>query len=554
MQYWTLKHRSAQIGSNERQWWKEMKNNTVASMTFLTLMPGLPALSQAQTPIVLSTVAEDRIGESSSCSGPNGSRFNLEPRPNAVTQSALSVAFLPNRAGPGTDLVVTTAADARGLATNPNQSLEDADAYYVQRSNSNCAPDFEGGVPPINNVIDRFVPFGSPTVIADPARDAFFIVDLRFGITTDDNGVGVVRATATNLLSPRACPSGTEPNSATCWTTGAVVNITSLNAFLSNPHIAVDPRTAVLGAGDVYLIVTQSDSTGSNTHISLTACTNATFNCSNALNISGADANADFAWVEVRPDGGITVSYRNTTFPGINPEDIKFINCTSRGAPASPTCSAPILVTREKQPIFAASPGDIPMTDLLYPKHAHRLESGNAVTTFLVYDRCEVPLRVPGGASGNFCPKTDVVMTFSTDGGHTWSPIAKVTNSPGQQFFGAVAAEGFTRTVSIAYYSTENDPFAQRPQVFLAQIPPGLTWVSGIHLLTTASADPQCFTPLVVEFQTRGFGDRVGLAVAGTGVMGQSHAYTTFSWNSAAGTYNDVSNPDINNHLRRFDY
>ena len=31
------------------------------------------------------------------------------------------------------------------------------------------------------------------------------------------------------------------------------------NAFLSNPHIAVDQRTSGTGAGDVYTVVTQAD-------------------------------------------------------------------------------------------------------------------------------------------------------------------------------------------------------------------------------------------------------------------------------------------------------
>ena len=44
----------------------------------------------------------------SGCTGPNGHRFNLEPRPNAVVQVARSVAFLPGRAGPSVDLVVAT--------------------------------------------------------------------------------------------------------------------------------------------------------------------------------------------------------------------------------------------------------------------------------------------------------------------------------------------------------------------------------------------------------------------------------------------------------------
>src|ERR1700686_3815892 len=71
----------------------------------------------------------------SPCPGGNGSRFNLEPRNNAVVQAAQSVAVLPNRAAPGVDLVVATATDQRDLGAT-------TDDFYVQRSTANCVVDF----------------------------------------------------------------------------------------------------------------------------------------------------------------------------------------------------------------------------------------------------------------------------------------------------------------------------------------------------------------------------------------------------------------------------
>src|SRR5690348_9822811 len=79
-------------------------------------------------------------GPSTPCTGPNGSRFNLEPRTNAVIQAAQSVAFLPNAGQSGDDLIVATATDMRGIAGSP-------DEFYVQRSNANCSADLEGGLP-----------------------------------------------------------------------------------------------------------------------------------------------------------------------------------------------------------------------------------------------------------------------------------------------------------------------------------------------------------------------------------------------------------------------
>jgi hypothetical protein len=517
-----------------------MKHSLVVIAFLFAELMGLQLLAQAAT---------------SPCNGPNGNRFNLEPRPNAVVQVARSVAVLPNPAR-NNDLVVGVGADARGLEAPPAPIISE-DAFYVQRSNSDCTPDFEGGLPAILNPNNNlFVPVdGNPSVIADPARDQFFIVDLDFNGSPDENGVGIYRTTSANLNSTSACPSGTEFGTASCFTTVAVTNITGLNAILDNPYIAVDPRTTGVGAGNLYAVVTQRNADNVTFHISLTACTNG-LNCGNSISISGTDKNPDFAWVQVRPDGGITISYRNTTFPGVNPEEIKFVTCTPAGAPNPPTCSSPVLVTTENAPVFDTLIGDLPMSDQLYPRHVHRLESdGKTVTTFLVYDHCDVAVTQQHGAGGNFCPKTDVVVTSSTDDGATWSPVALVSTSPGQQFFGAIANDTSTGTVNIAYYSTENDDIFQlRPQVFLAQILPGTTSVGTPQLLTSAFADVQATPPISLLGQPTFFGDRIGIAVTGTGTVGGSNAYVSFTWNSVAGTYDGVSSADVNNHLTRFQY
>ena len=478
----------------------------------------------------------------SGCTGPDGNRFNLEPRPNAVVQTALSVAMLPNRVGPDMDLVVATAYDGRGLGASN-------DGFYVQRSGANCKPDFEGGLPAIDN---KFNPNGSPTVIADPARDAFFIVDLRFANAPDQNAVGILRTTSANLLSSTACPSGTQTDagSASCWPAGTVANVTGLDQFLQSPHIAVDPRKtgSATAAGDLYTVVTERIGTGLDFRIFLTACTNPNLKCGKSIIISGGDLIANFSFVQVRPDGLITVSYLNS---GVSPETIMFVTCTPNGAPAAPTCGSPQVVMAENNPA-ASTIGDLPMSDQLYPRHVNRLESdGTTFTTFLVYDRCDVALIK---TISTFCPKTDVVVTSSADGGASWSPIAKVSASAGQQFFGAVALDTSTNTVNLGYYSTENDPFQLRPQVFLAQIAAGSTTVEEPRLLISDFGDVQAKSPIFILDQPVGFGDRLGMAANGTGESGQSRAYVSFTWDSVFGTYSGVATADVNNHLTNLQY
>ncbi|HSZ62240.1 MAG TPA: hypothetical protein VK828_10605 [Terriglobales bacterium] len=499
----------------------------------------------------LHAAASSNAAGSSPCTAPNGSIFNLEPRPNAVTQAALSVAFLPNRAGADLDLVVATATDQRGLSDSP-------EAFYVQRSTENCAADLEGGLPSISNAMGLFMPLGTPIVVADPAHDGFFIADLRFASSPDLNGVGIIKATSANLLNATNCPTGTQTTgSAGCFTTGSVSNITGVNNFLIEPNLAVDQRTSGTGAGDVYTVVTETLSKNDfgDTSISLTACRNADLNCSNNILISGTDAEAKFGWVQVRPDGVITVSYVNLNSLTPTSEEVKFVTCTPNGAPNAPTCSAPVVVTKEAAALFNKFIGQTRLTDFTMPKHTHRLENNGTVTTFLSYDRCEVKLLKLSRADTSTCPKTDVVVASSTDGGKTWSPIAKVSNSPFQQFFSAIATDTSTDTVNIAYYSTENDvTFQTRPQVFLAQIAPGTTSVGTPHLLTSASIYANTTAAIPTQLEPVGLGDRIGLAAAGTGTAGQSHAYVGFTWNSVFGTYGGVSLPDMNNHLTFLQY
>jgi hypothetical protein len=151
----------------------------------------VPALHQEVAPTDPSVVP--------GCGPASGTRFNLEPRRNAKPQSSPSVDFLRNRVAPGIDLVVGSARDIRGFFGRLGGSDS---GYYVSRG-ADCAAEFEGGLPRI----DGLTGFGNAVVAADPARDAFFIADVR--LAEGNPNVGVVRSSATTLLHPTACPPGT---------------------------------------------------------------------------------------------------------------------------------------------------------------------------------------------------------------------------------------------------------------------------------------------------------------------------------------------------------
>jgi hypothetical protein len=516
-------------------------NHTINVFTICALLLGLQSLAGAQ----------ETKKPSPSCN-PNGATFNFAPLVNASLhgQANESIGFMLGRGGNGNDLVVGAALDYRFNALFPGE------AYYVERDETNCAPDFEGAPP----AIGEFGAFtGYPHVVADLARDAFFIADTR--LSSDGQGVGIIKSTAANLLNAANCPNGTQSGTALCWNTGGVANIVPLNSTLFSPSISVDQRTQGAGAGDVYVTVSQQQPGTGNYQISLTACTNATIICSSSVIVSGADLSALWSDVQVRPDGGITISYANRLLSGrdISENQVRFVNCTPQGAPNPPKCSAPIAVVNEMHPGVVAAGDRLSSGDAAYPQHVNRLEGdGKTITTFLIYDQCAVQTYDNDHTTFiQVCPKTQVVMAFSTNSGNTWSPLAVVSpKTPGQQFLSAIALDQSTGTVNIAYYSSQNDKLKTRTQVYLAQVPGGQTAVSTINQVTATLYDgPTGFSGLsTYNGDTISCNcDYIGVAAAGTGQKGQSRVYIHFT-GGTDGSFNGQAFPIYTNMLTRFDY
>jgi hypothetical protein len=473
-----------------------------------------------------------------SACAPNGNRFDLEPLVNAFfigshpfqTQASESVALMLGRGGSGDDLVVGTALDARTFGEQFDQSY--SDAYYVARDNDKCEADFEGLIPFSTGGI-------APLVVADPAHDAFYIASIE---SSDAGfGIAVAKSDAATLLNANSCPNGTQTNPGLCWPINGLANQTANALLLENTSIAVDQRKTGTGSGDVYVTASQ-ESEGPLNQIILSACTSSNLACSPAIVISGADTNTEYSTVQVRPDGGITISYASASNCDFVCSEIqfKFVTCTPAGAPNPPNCNAPVLINTESNRTGAGA-GDSPVVQSLFARHIHRLESdGKTVTTFLVYDRCGVPL------DGLVCPQSQVVYTDSTDNGKTWSALQTVGAVAGQQFLGNLALDASTGTVNFAYYSTQNDSrYKIESQVFLAQIAPGQTSVGTPHQITNA-----LFYGSIDLFDR----PSIGVAAGGTGKAGQSHVYIHFTGSTTKGIFNGQAFPIIHNVLTRFEY
>jgi hypothetical protein len=140
-----------------------------------------------------------------------------------------------------------------------------------------------------------------------------------------------------------------------------------------------------------------------------------------------------------------------------------------------------------------------------------------------------------------------VNLTISSDSGKTWSNPISVDTKVGHHFFGNVATDGSTGTVSIVYLSTEGDPNFHQSRVMLNQIAPGSTKL-GPQQRITSVLDA---TDIVAGAADSAFLQDVGFGVVsrGTGSAGHSRLYTSFNSSLDKGLYEKEPLPDLNNDI-----
>jgi len=492
-----------------------------------------------------------RAGGSAPCNVPTGTRFNLEPRVNATNQSAASADFLLNGVGMDNDLVVQTASDSRGLSQSNS-------GYYVHRSTTpDCSVQFEGGLPPFQFQGDTFIGTnaqgGGPLVVADSARNAFFAADGRTG--NNSAGIGLFRAAAADLLNPTRCPNGTHTvaQATSCWMQTAPAFLDSLPAFdeAGEPFLAVDERAtgSGAGAGDVYVLYGNDPSP-----LSIVACSNSLICGAAALiPVPANTINLPYGGVDVHvtPTGLITVSF------GLLPRDgrqkgetLFFTTCIPAGAPNPPTCAQPTVVAKVANEILTSQGAPLQNLngfhlEITAPRHATRLGPGNDFTTFLVYDDCVAPLTSVFGTPA--CAGGEVNLTISSDSGKTWSKPISVDTKVGHHFFGNVATDGSTGTVSIVYLSTEGDPNFHQSRVMLNQIALGSTKLGPQQRITSVHDA----TDMFAGAENFDFLNDLGIGVVsrGTGSAGHSRLYTSFNSSLDKGLYEKEPLPDLNNDI-----
>jgi hypothetical protein len=500
------------------------------------------------------------------CGAASGHIFNLESSMTPVYQGTPSVDFWLNGAGTTTapvDVVMETGLDDRG----PYGTFSSEDAIYVHRlgTTSACIPDFEMENPPITHPFasldSSLSPIdGMPTarVLFDPINKRFILADLR----VDDvaGGIGLRRITGTNLTSTTLCPAGTltDTQAATCAGTTGIIIDPSLTDIPDSVSIAQDPRTAasgVLGPGDIYVANT-SFGDEYRTVIHLIAC-KAAFatpaDCSTPLIISRIQNSTGFPSVSVVPSGPnvghITVAY-------VNNGDIWFVHCTPKGAPAAPSCTAPVQVNKFGTTIspisFPSRLSDNPGLNLsLAPIIINRPDSTTGQTTFVVWTQCK-------SATYGTCADSDIVMATATSlTAPVWT-ARNVTTAAGHQFQPGISWDSGQNIVTIAYYAA-TDTYKDRTIVQMQQILPGST-TPGTAVNVTTSATMTSSNLLEGSYFSY-TSDPLGLAAHGGSAAGSTRLYVGHVNSSRLGTYavsastpSGIQNPEANNHISLVTY
>jgi hypothetical protein len=535
------------LASDEGRAWMQISGNPKSKALNLRFgEPSAAALAHAQVLLRQMSTQLRRAGAASAaqagpCNASPGVRFNLEPRVNAVLQNEPTADFILNGAGTGADLIVQTANDARGNLPPGSAWDGSLSGYYVHTSPSvsttvDCSVQFEGGLPSFNNTLG----LGATSVVADPVRGAFFAADNRFL-----DGGAIFRAAAADLLNPAKCPNGThtEAQAESCWMQTPPVQVAPTFQEGIYPILAVDERTSGTGAGDVYLV-------GEGPSVFIVACTNL-LKCSSMQTID-TDDNYNNPFVQVRPDGLITISYmQSISGQSLFNQTIDFVTCTPAGAPNPPVCSKPTTVAMVTAILLGgAAPQGAPPIGFSYTQHTNRQESNGTFTTFLVYDDCTNLYTAPPPPNDplTYCVASRVHMTFSTDNGQTWSTPVSVDNQDGFHFFPTITNDASTGTVTVAHYSTEGDYFQHDIRVVLNQVLPGTTTPSSSKPVTTFTSNTN------FAMGAAGFDLSMGAVARGTGVAGQSHLYLSFDSISVNGIYNGEPVPDGNNQIELITY
>ena len=466
--------------------------------TYLNLIQHIPSMT--------STVGGPNVAFSASVVSDPTIVFNLDSSPLPQNEESVAV-------NPATNTVLGGYNDFRGLLALLNISPAGFTGFSIS-NDGGATVRTDGDLPKVTLPLTN-----SPTLSGgDPAVDSsntgtFYLANLYYNFSTSKFAGCPKKAPCESSLLVFPSVSSSALSSCTgtsCWGSPKTVVDTTFTetpaggVFNDKDWIAVDRTSQASG---LYLTYTAFNLLNSRSTIDIVRCTYDLSSCSGSTVISGPDISTQGSFVAVRPDGSIAVVY--VSYDTI-PLRIRGVQC-SPGTGVTLTCSAPTTIATIPFAIISLVNNDFRVP--LLPQLAVDYSSAHSGRVVVVWEEC----KTAGVAGSTFiiltCPQSFVRAAY-TDAATMAGPWTSV-NVTSSGFFPTVAIDPSKGTVNIAYYSTINDLWNHRLDLFVSQYPSGaFPGTPAITRVTSTSDEPDSDPLLRGGF----FGDYIQ-AIANSGIV-----------------------------------
>jgi len=409
--------------------------------------------------------------------------FNLDNSPFPQNEETVAV-------NPATNTIVGGYNDFRGILALLFPTVPAGFTGFSISNDGGTTVRTDGDLPKVTLPLTN-----SPTLSGgDPAVDssntgAFYFSNLYDNFSTSKFAGCPKRAPCESaiLVFPSVSSSSLSSCLGTgCWGSPKIVVDTTFTGtpssgiFNDKDWIVVD-RTS--HASGLYVTYTAFNLGNSQSTINMVRCTYDLTLCSSPSIISGPDLSTQGSFVAVRPDGSIAIVY--VSYDTL-PLRIRGIQC-SPGTAVTFTCGAPTTIASITNEVFSLVNDDFRVPTL--PQVAVDYSSAHPGRVIVVWQECNTQ----GVAGSTFviltCPQPFVRAAYNdaTSMAGPWTTVNVTSNG----FFPAVAIDPSKGTVNVAYYSTTNDPWAHRLDLFVSQYLSGaFPGTPTVTRITTASDEP----------------------------------------------------------------
>jgi hypothetical protein len=394
--------------------------------------------------------------------------------------------------GDGGNVVASGTNDYRGLL-DPQGNFT---GWYLSTNGGRSVRN-EGLLPPLM-VRGEVLPSGGDPVVQSDNACNIYMASLNYGadaFDTGSNGIGLYKTTPRTLAN---CPQGEDPDNLThqaCWPNRRLVATAEVVGGVG--HFLDKEWFDVGRSGDAGRVVwvTYSDFANdvnapmgfTGAQIKAVRCDADLDSCTDPILISGTDEDVQFSDVTISDSGATLVTWAQIEGE-LEGTPQTFTVKARIASPGSTTFGPTRTVSRETSPIpFGGTLHANDFRVATYPKSIMPTVNGKARPT-VVWERCRFR------ALDTICEEAEIVMSWSRNGGQTWSRPS-VISLRGDNYFPAISDETGNPRFVVAYFTNRFDGvFHNRQDVEMVTIDPVKGDVTRRQRVTSVSneseADP----------------------------------------------------------------